>query len=546
MFIEKEILYYIQNPNKEINILKYVSSGLYKNNIEKVAEDMINDKYYIPNIGYTENLFDEKYNRSTLRLIHGFTILYPLIHAYNKTQDSKYLLKGLSMIEQWIEEFRYENSKKSMAFHDETTSLRLNNFIYFFDICKDKVEIKYIKKLYQEIKSTAYLLSQDYFYTKNTNHGMFQDISLVLYSKYFIKNKESDYYYELSKARLKSYFEYIYFESGVHKEHSPAYHFLVSYKILKLSQELFILDIEFKEYLYKLYLRTCDFSTYIIKPDGKLPNIGDTQPNIDVRQLYRNLYEDENYSNVIIENYDKVNLKTDYADLKSGYAVLRDKWGSDSVYVLFCASYNTSYHKHCDDLNFIIHYKGDIICEAGPFGYDYKDEKCIYGYSSFAHNTLIVNGESLPRIDKKYDSVKMIECELGEDKSIIKGINARYENVQHERTILFDKNNMMINIKDCIISKDINKYTLLFHLAPNLIPKQHGNEIEVYKDDKMICKIEFNSDKDICVNCSYGDSQEKIKGLNFPKMYETDYNYVIYVNIDNLKDINLNTYLKIY
>lgn len=507
---------------------------------------MINNKYYIPGIGYTDNLFSEDYNRSTLRLIHGFTILHPLIYSYRKTKDKKYLLKSIEIVEDWMKKFQYNKFSKSMAFHDETTSLRLIHFIYLFDVCKNVLEIDIIKNLYQEIKNTAQLLTKGDFYSKNTNHGFFQDISLILYSRYFAKNEESINYYELSKNRIKSYFEYIFTESGVHKEHSPAYHFLISNKILLLMKNELIDDNEFYEYIRNVYLKTCKFSKYIIKPNGELPCIGDTEPHINVRNIYKNLYEDKNYQYIINREYSNIDLDIDYVFDDAGYAIFRNKWADDAVYVLFSAGYHTYYHKHCDDLSFIVHHNGDIISEAGPFGYMYQDDMCKYGYSSFAHNTLIVNGLSLPRVDGKYDKVKISEYELGKNKSTVKGINQRYEGVNHERSLSFNKDNLVISVKDYITSENINDYTLLFHLAPNLLPKQYENNIDVYKNDKLICKMSFYSNKNIYVNCVYGEYSDNIKGVNFPEMYKVDLNYVIYVNIEKCKYASVDTYLEIY
>jgi hypothetical protein len=546
MGIEKEILYYVENINLDIQIKKYTSLGLYKKDFEKISEDMINNKYYIPGIGYTDNLFSEEYNRSTLRLTHGFTILHPLVYSYKKTKDKKYLLKGIEIVEDWMKKFQYNKFSKSMAFHDETTSLRLIHFIYLFDVCKNVLEIDIIKNLYQEIKNTAQLLTEEDFYSKNTNHGFFQDISLILYSRYFAENEESTNYHELSKDRIKSYFEYIFTESGVHKEHSAAYHFLISNKILLLMKNELIDDNELYEYIKTVHLKTCKFSKYIIKPNGELPCIGDTEPNINVRNIYKNLYEDKNYQYIINREYSNIDLDIDYVFDDAGYAIFRNKWADDAVYVLFSAGYHTYYHKHCDDLSFIVHHNGDIISEAGPFGYMYEDDMCKYGYSSFAHNTLIVNGLSLPRVDGKYDKVKISEYELGENKSTVKGINQRYEGVNHERSLSFDKDNLVISVEDYITSENINDYTLLFHLAPNLVPKQYENIINIYANEKIVCKMEFVSELDLDINCGYGKFSDKIQGIFFSKMYTIDFNYVVYVSIKEAKCASLQTSLKIY
>lgn len=546
MSIESEIYKYKSNKNLNEYIDKYVFTNMYKDNFKKVADDMLNNKYYLPNIGYTQDLYNESYNRSTLRLIHGFAIIYPLIKIYKETKDKRYILKCISMVDNWINRFRYPECKKSMAFHDETTALRLTHLIYLFDVSKNMLDIDEIKSLYLEIKDTAKLLSLPSFYSENTNHGFFQDLSLIIYSKYFNYNEDSIEYYKLGQKRIKTYFDYIFTKSGVHKEHSPEYHFLIANKTLSLINSGLIEDNEFYEYIKSIYLETCKFSTYISKPNMELPKTGDTKPGIYIDNIYKNLYEDINYKSLIDKKFNNINLDTDYIFEDAGYAILKNKWGEDAIYILFCASYHTKYHKHCDDLSFLVHYKGDIISESGPFGYMYDDDMCKYGYSSFAHNTLIVNGKSLPRVDKKYDKVKITQFELDKDKSIIKAINNRYEGIMHKRTLSFEKNNNIINIVDYIRGDKESNYTLLFHLSSEIDIKQDKNYIYMYRDYKLIGKMCFTSDDNIDIGYSYGKDDNLIKGINFPNMYEISSNYVIYININNTKTTIINTQMNIY
>lgn len=546
MSIESEIYKYKLNKKSNKYINKYIFTNMYKDNLEQVANDMIKDRYYLPNIGYTEDIYNENYNRSVLRLTHGFAIIYPLAKTYEETNDTKYILKCIDIIDNWINKFRYPEYKNSMAFHDETTSLRLIHFIYVFDISKNILHVGKIKNLYLEIKETAKLLSLPSFYSLNTNHGFFQDLSLIIYSRYFKYDEHSPEYYKLSIIRIKSYFDYIFTKSGVHKEHSPEYHFLIANKILSLIHSELIDDIEFYEYIKSIYLDTCKFSTYISKPNMELPQIGDTQPGMYIDSIYKNLYEDINYKSLINKEFNNITLNTDYVFDDAGYAILKNKWGEDSIYILFCASYHTKYHKHCDDLSFLVHYKGDIISESGPFGYMYEDEMCKYGYSSFAHNTLVVNDKSLPRVDGKYDKVGITQFELGKKKSTVTAVNERYEGTIHKRTLSFDKEKNIINIIDYISGEKENNYILLFHLNSEINVKQDKNYIHMYRNYKLIGEIRFTSDDNIDIKYIYGNGNYVVKGINFPKMYKVSSNNVIYININNIKTSIINTQINIY
>lgn len=543
-----EINIYIDNNdnNEWINKYAYFKSMNSNEDLNKETQNMLVDIFFIQNVGYTTDLYNKNYNKSTLRLIHGFVFLYPLITSYKKTKDKIYLNKCTDILEKWINQFRYEGKSSCMSFHDETTSLRLRNLTYLFNISKNILDIDKLKIIYEEIMYTANILAIDEFYSTNTNHGFFQDLALIVYSKYFKFNKDSDKFMMIAQKRMQSYFEYIFTSDCVHKEHSPEYHFLIINNIKNLLNSELINDYKFYSYVKKIYLESVRFATYISKPNLELPHVGDTQKDIYINKLYKTLYKEDNYRALISCEYESIDLNPDYVFKEAGYSIFKDKWSIDSIYVLLTAGYHTSYHKHCDDLSINIYYKGDIISEAGPFGYMYEDDMCKYGYSGFAHSTLIVNDKSLPRIDGKYDSVKITEYNIGNKISYVKAINNRYDNVMHERTVEFDKERLVININDFITSKINNNYTVLYHLGKDIKPVKKENIIYLYRLDSLIGDIRIKSDIDLELDYSYGVDLNLIKGINFPKMYEVDYNYVIYITIKNINETKIQSSIKIY
>lgn len=546
--MSSEINIYTSNEecNEWINKYSYFKSLNTNEDLNTIVENMLIDIFFVPNIGYTKDLYNENYNKSTLRLIHGFAFIYPLIQSYKKTKDKIYLNKCIDILENWMSKFRYNGKISCMSFHDETTALRLRNLIYLFDISKNILDISRVQIIYDEIKYTSDILSRDDFYSVNTNHGFFQDLSLIIYSEYFKFDTNSKTYMTIAQKRIRSYFEYIFTSDGVHKEHSPEYHFLIISNIKKILQSDLISDYDFYSYIESIYLKSVNFSTYIAKPNFELPHVGDTQREIYINKSYKDLYTDTNYKSLVNCEYKEIDLSLDYVFKEAGYAIFRNEWSMDAVYILLTAGYHTSYHKHCDDLSINIYYKGDIIFESGPFGYMYKDELCKYGYSGFAHNSLIVNNESLPRVDGKYEKVKIIDYKLEKNKACVRAINSRYDEAIHERILEFDKENLEINITDFITSENNNDYILLYHLGKYIKPLKEDNIIYLYKVDKLIGKITIKCDANIEINYSYGIDSEEIKGISFPEMYKVDYNYVIYINIKNIKLSSVKSIISIY
>lgn len=95
-----------------------------------------------------------------------------------------------------------------MAYHDETTALRLQYLLKFYIYAWNFITESDREKIETRMWETAGLLSEEHFHATNTNHGMFQDISLLLFGFYFDngKNTLSKRYINLAVNRLKEYF----------------------------------------------------------------------------------------------------------------------------------------------------------------------------------------------------------------------------------------------------------------------------------------------------------------------------------------------------
>jgi hypothetical protein len=370
--------------------------------------------YTLPPFGVVKfsKLIDWKDNRSRSfeRLIHGFTFLGCLTDAYIETQDMRYINKGTELINDWLSQHSYEKDKGKMPYHDETTALRLQYFLRFYIVTRNVISEVDCKRLETRMWETAALLADEHFHATNTNHGMFQDISLLLFSFYF-DSKENivcKNNINLAVKRLKDYFQDIYTKDGVHKEHSPNYHMLVASNIKRLVSWMEEINPEISEVFVRLFHQSEEYSTHIIRPDGFFPPMCDTESISVKNSSYAKLYDSDTYKYAVSSGTaGKPPEENVRIFPEAGYAIFRDDWTKKekATYVLFSAAYHANYHKHSDDLNLTIYSGGEIITEAGPNGYNYQDPFTKYAYSSFAHNTLIVDGKGLPRTDGKYDKV---------------------------------------------------------------------------------------------------------------------------------------------
>ncbi|MFD2627848.1 heparinase II/III domain-containing protein [Oceanobacillus kapialis] len=494
-------------------------------------------------------LDDHSKGRGYLRLLNGFVWLGDFTKAAKVSKSKSIVNRALSLIHDWIEKNPYPGPKKNMAWHDETSALRLLNWINFLFAAEEVTSHKDLRKLYLEIRKLVDIMLSEEFYAGKNNHGMFQSFALIVYANLFI-NENTNRVKNLAINRLKVYFEYIISEEGVHKEHTPLYHYIIASNLKKYGEILINIDKEFGEYLLQKYKSTLTYSKHIIKPNGYFPQIGDNENTKPIELGYKSLYKEKQFEFAITKGVHGVAPSINNIVFeKSGYAIFRNNWElkDEATYLLFNAAYHTSYHKHSDDLSFILYACGeDIFVDSGPFGYEYNNDFTKYGYSSFAHNTLIVDNNSLPRVDNNYDATKITSYELNKEQSEVTGVNKRYAGVVHERTIAYD-NQEEIRIIDKVSSKNEHDYKLLFHLSSIIIPVIYGDKIYLYRDQVLIGIMEFTSDVKLDKQLIRGKKDNNfVQGWQFKKFGTKQQVYNISVLAKNVENLNIETKIKLF
>lgn len=549
----KNIYPYLEQKDSKNSIL--ISNDIVNKNIintEKFSGfELINDsKIWID---------EAKYSRSYLRLINNFSFLLDLYYAYEKTKNYLYIEKSIYIIKRWFDENTINERQNTMAFHDETTAGRLENMVSFTIRLANVLNDNLLKFLLKKIDETADLLYLDSFHARLTNHGMLQDIALLKYST-FLERKNSNKYKDMAIKRLNEYFNYIYTSEGIVKEHAPMYHLMITklmnrcMKIIKLGsdKDITVSDIEQK-------LKGAErFAIDIMRLDGKLPNISDTEIK-ELNDYQKAIFSSKEYK--FIYSCGKEGTKPSHLDSvykNSGYAIFRDGWNKSNAQVVFTAAYHSSYHKHTDDLNVLFYDGEDILVESGPNGYNYKDPFTKYSYSSRAHNTLTVSNNQLPRTDNKFNKVKILDYHLCDGYSEVLGENDRYDNVNHKRKVRFTKSTKVLEIEDTILSEVENLYEINWHFSRKLELKIENNTIKIFKDSKEIGILKVFADTEFKLRLEKGLDGKKIQGWQFPKMEkrESIFNVavmfsgknakvftqlIMYKNIkQNIKDILIN------
>lgn len=162
------------------------------------------------------------------------------------------------------------------AWHDDATVQRVYRMTYWYWLFKDDYSKKDRKLIEKSLSDQAELLMSEEFYTAKHNHGMHQDLALLVYALLLADENLKEKYISTALSRTGEYLEYAFTTDGIHKEHSPYYAKDVVADIvlfLKLTNKI---SPEFSEKTSGIVKKASDYLIQLIKPNGEWPSIGDS------------------------------------------------------------------------------------------------------------------------------------------------------------------------------------------------------------------------------------------------------------------------------
>lgn len=322
-----------------------------------------------------------------------------------------------------------------------------------------KMKHEYVDKI---IEKNAKWLYDDNNYTKNHNHGIFQDGSLLKAGYYFDKRE----YIDKAINRLTQQLEYAFPNKQVHIENSSGYHLGILSYLKNITEFLNKIDNDYGQVTAEYLDGAIDYLVYVVKPNIGLPPIGDT---IGAGRLYDD-FGNPQLKYVYSQGKEGVKPKHNTRIyFNDGYAIFREHWDPtrfiDSTWLLFKSGYSSSTHKHADDLSFILYSKGkDIFVDPGMYNYMVGDRIADYMNSAHAHNTVIVDNKTYSIGVFNSKKVGLYDYKRYDDYEVVTGFNNIYQGVNIDRNIIYLDGSHFLIVDD-IISNDRHDYSQLFHLS---------------------------------------------------------------------------------
>lgn len=480
-----------------------------------------------------------------------FQHLSILGEAYWLTSDERYTREFVNQIIDWMDKNKPKFGVNWACTMD--VSIRACNWIlgyYFFKDSKESNDdflLKLLKSLYQHGRHIMANLERSK--TLTTNHYLSDIVGLVYIGMMFPEFKDAQKWREFGIKELIKEMEKQVYPDGCNFEASTCYHRLVLELFFFPTLLVVINDSEFngknhreitekvfgKDYTERLY-GMFEFVLYALKPNGKMPQIGDNdngrlhiftnrevldmqylltfgailfkEPKFKVKEfgfceeaLW--IFGEEGYK--IWQNLEENSLANigSRAFPDAGWYIMRN----DKDYMIISCGPNgqngNGGHCHNDKLSFELCIDGeDIIVDPGTYVYTSHPEWRNKFRSTAYHNTVVVDDKEQDRFNEKNlfwmrneAKVKVNKWETNEVYDFLETQHFGYERlsepINHRRQILFNKKESYWVIKDILTGKGKHTFDLYFHFAPM--------KLEIEKEDPLVANSNIAGGRNIVI-----------------------------------------------
>ena len=513
--------------------------AILKENWQKTAEELRADGTYM---GHDVSLplgerLEEMEDRTAAYRISSFLYLDEVYSAWKATGEEIYREEILERMKDWAETHGEIDREDAWAWHDDATArrvFRMSYYLYTFAHAMKKEEYHLIRN---ELSSEAALLASDGFYTKNHNHGMFQDLGLAAYALFIGSEDEKAVYLPLALSRTAEYLDFCFTPDGVHKEHSPEYAMAILSNIRIYEALLGEASPEFTAFTSSLKEKAEEVLLAFSMPDGVLPRLGDSHAvAVDEKTLPES--RGEAYLASGGERGERPADDVYYPE--SGYAVFRSSWddpAEEATWLLFAAATFSSTHKHGDDLEVLLYHKGPLFTEGGYRDYNYDDPETAWCYSGFAHNVLLLDGEAYPTNGVNGILPAALDTRLtaGSTEGAVRyatGVQTRFEGVKQERTAAYDKARGAVTITDRLTADSPHRASLLFHVASGVEVKETGGGWAFYRDGREIARMKVQAENALSLETAAGEGYGNLHAWEFSGTEETAEGTLLVVSWD--------------
>ncbi len=458
-----------------------------------------------------------------------FQHLNVLGQAYLLNKDERYADEFRNQITDWIENNRVGFGVNWVCTMD--VAIRAANWLVALEYFKESkcLNAEFLQRFYSSLYDhAAFIQSHLECGPPKANHYLADIAGLLFISLYCPIFKESEGWKTFCMGELEKEIQRQVYDDGCSFEASTSYHRLALeiffYSALIAQRAGIPLSSAYQARLKKMF----EFSLYCIKPNGRIPQIGDNdngrfltfsqRPVLDhayllsmaavyfndaTFKLERFPFDEEAFWVLGKEGYEVwQQLPCRNAELSSrafpnaGWYIMRHE---DDYCFISCGPNGqdgNGGHAHNDKLSFELMMSGeDIIVDPGSYTYTPYPEERNKFRSTCYHNTIAFTGEEQNIITERIftlpDKVNISQAVLNEtgEETGFRGIIS-YSNINHSRSVVRRCKSREWKIVDYIFFPQSLNGVMVFNLAPHLT--LNGEHLHLKNSNKLIASVEIN------------------------------------------------------
>lgn len=508
---------------------------------------------------WEKNPFD---NRSWQWRLNWLSFLSYLMAYHRASGDDGVLDFAKEAVQSWLDSYIETDRDYPFEFvwHDHATALRAEQLVLFSYYCHEfapdwiVANADFLVYLEKSLVVHGQWLVKDSFYSEHTNHGLEQARVLLLLGTVF----EGELAYEWQKVairRISSELEFSFTSEGVHVENSPAYHIFV-FKVFSGIIKDYPTEVlgDLAEQFDQFSAKALNFITHILRPDGKLPPIGDTE-QLTTSDAYREMfghmpeYQHLRYA-LSRGKQGEAPTKLNRVYPRSGYAIFRDRWPDAAGYHLAlhliakvgCLS---RYHHQQDEGHISLYAGGeDWLIDSGMYNYINKDPVRRYMRGRVGHNVPLISHAAYEEdFEHRKNAWKVTEHSEAESGP---GLTMKLDvlrPVTQVRSVSMDTENLTVTVSDSFFSDDddVRNITLQWHIPQDKTIRVEGQEVLVESPNGNRMLIEVDGPEPDNINLSRGVQGNKVFSCISYKANQYEESQLLGVVYKSCRSLEVNT-----
>lgn len=501
-------------------------------------------------------------NRSWQWRLNWLSFLSYLMAYHRASEDGAVLSFAQEAIQSWLDTYLETDTSYPFEFiwHDHATALRAEQLVLFIYYCKDNApawaaqHADFLQYVEQALLVHGEWLAKDSFYSEHTNHGLEQARVLLLLGTVF-EGEQALKWQQIATQRISSELTFSFTDEGVHVENSPAYHifvFKVFMGIIKDYPEEVLGDLA--EQFSQFSAKALSFITHILRPDGKLPPIGDTEqlPTSDAyREMFGHMLEYQHFLYALTQGKQGVRppvLNRVYP--RSGYAIFRDQWPAKEHYqrafhLIAKVGCSSRYHHQQDEGHISLYAGGeDWLIDSGLYNYINKDPVRKYMRTRPGHNVPIISHASYAKeFEHRLSAWQVTDHSEAESAPRLTMKLDVLPPVVHERKVAFGAAAKVVEVEDAVSADDGEQrnITLQWHFPKDKTLTIEDSQVVVTSLTGSRLTIEFEGEIPDNLSVDKGRKEDRVFSCISYKANQVEPSQMLRVMFKERSGLNVTT-----